>query len=665
MGKKTAEQKLRRLSTFIQGAFKSKSKNSEATKDKAVENPMQFFEKEQELEKYALKYNAVYDVKEIGDLFYAFLKEEYNTPPYEFILEYDALEEDYPDTTNVKLFKKIWNSYYDENSPTELNISAKIKKEVVKKVEETGQLTSSKWVIDTSLKQLFFKTAKLMKTDLGADNFPRFVESDAWKEAQVKYHGNDEVMEKLQIYDIEESKDKNWDRKGDAKEEELGEEQKLELAKKHLAEGLDHFKNKEWEKAYDSFTQAIEFNNKLKEAYFNRGVLNYNAKKYVDAISDMLYVVEMDPTNAKALSIRGMSLKITGKYEMAAVDLGKALEHEEIPNNYMLIGICYDAIDELEKAIDAYTNYIEKTKLKPTDSKELFKVNMMSVLHNRAQNYFQLNQYQKSIDDYTKSIGLCDHDDFVREMKGKRSKCYTALNMYEEAKIDYIESMQNNVNEIYNEAIKLFYAKKYVEALDTVNAAIEIKDDDFNFYYVRGVCSKTMGDPNSAIVDFETCLKLNPDHTKAMFPLAKLYVKKEKFKSALKYYGILIEKEPTPELYLDRGVILSELEGSEEKAVSDFTNAIKLNENFMDAYENRGILLKQMEEFEKAIPDFTKLLTRSTVDPDMYVERGMCYYELDEEDKAVADFKKALEIDPENERAQDLLEQLTEEDDEE
>ena len=173
MGKKTAEQKLKRLSTFILGAFNSKSKNASEVKKQAAEDPLKFFEKEQELEKYALKYNAVYDVKEIGDMFYAFLKEEYNTPPYEFILEFDALEEDYPDSTNVKLFKKIWNAYYDENSPTELNISAKIKKEVIKRVEETGQLTNSKWVLETSLKQLFFKTAKLMKTDLGADNFPR------------------------------------------------------------------------------------------------------------------------------------------------------------------------------------------------------------------------------------------------------------------------------------------------------------------------------------------------------------------------------------------------------------------------------------------------------------------------------------------------------------
>jgi hypothetical protein len=363
MKKKVVEVKLNKLSSFIKSAFKSKGKDKNDAKEKAIQNPMEFFQKEKELEKYALKYPAVYDIKEIGDLFYAFLKEEYNTPPYEFILEYDALEEDYPEPTNVKLFKKIWNSYYDENSQTELNISAKVKQEVTSKVEKTNQLTSSKWLIDSSLKQLFFKTAKLMKTDLGADNFPRFVESEKWKEIESKFYGNEDVMEKLQIYDIEESKDKRWERKDEAKEEELGAEQKLELAKKHLAEGLEFFKNQEWEKAYDSFTDAIQFNNQLKEAYFNRGILNYNSQKYVDAIADMLSVIELDPTNAKALSVRGMSLKITGNYEMAAVDLSKALEHEEILNNYMLLGICYDAYDDLENAIKAYTNYIDKAKL--------------------------------------------------------------------------------------------------------------------------------------------------------------------------------------------------------------------------------------------------------------------------------------------------------------
>jgi tetratricopeptide (TPR) repeat protein len=174
-----------------------------------------------------------------------------------------------------------------------------------------------------------------------------------------------------------------------------------------------------------------------------------------------------------------------------------------------------------------------------------------------------------------------------------------------------------------------------------------------------------MGDPIAAIVDFETCLKLNPDYTKAMHPLAKLYVKTEKFKPALKYFGILIEKEPSSTLYFDRGVVLSEIDGKEEDAISDFTNAIKLDPKSLSAYENRGILLKQMQEFEKAIDDFTKLVSVDDPEPDFFVERGMCYYELDDEEKAAADFKKALEIDPENERAEGLLQQLTEEVDEE
>ena len=362
-----------------------------------------------------------------------------------------------------------------------------------------------------------------------------------------------------------------------------------------------------------------------------------------------------------------MSLKKLGKYDLASEDLKNSLKLEEIFNNFMLLGICYDKLEMEEEAIEAYSNFILKAKIKENDpGKLLFKENMMSVFHNRGQAYFSLNQYEKAISDYTKSIGLCDQDDFIREMKGKRSKCYQALGFDNEAKQDYIESMENSVNNIYNEGIDLFYKKKYVDALYTMHAAIEIKNDDFNFYYVRGVCYKYLGEIENAIQDFETSFKLNSEYTKAVFPLLKLYEKLNKMKSMMRCYNILIEKCPSAELYLDRATILGEIEGKEKESINDFTNAIKLNSNLIDAYYNRGMIYKQLEEFENAIQDFEKcLLIDENPDSDLYVDKGMCYYQLDNLEKAEKDFRKALEIDPENERALNLIDQIENGDEEE
>jgi tetratricopeptide (TPR) repeat protein len=138
-----------------------------------------------------------------------------------------------------------------------------------------------------------------------------------------------------------------------------------------------------------------------------------------------------------------MSLKKLGKYDLAVEDLKNSLLHEEIVNNYMLMGICYDILEMENEAIEAYSNFISKSKIKQDDpSIELFKENMMSVFRNRAQAYFSLSKHNEAIQDYTKAISMCANEDIVREMKAKRSLCFKALEFEEEAKRDYIDSMQ-------------------------------------------------------------------------------------------------------------------------------------------------------------------------------------------------------------------------------
>jgi tetratricopeptide (TPR) repeat protein len=648
------EKKLKRLTTFLSQSFK-----------KVIENPLDFFNGQQDLSKYVLRYKSVYDVKEVGSLFREHLETEFNTAPFDFIMEYIALEEDYEDLENIKLLKHFLDVYFDENSENELNLNAKVKKQVLDTIETKKQLKEiQKWILGETLKKLFLPSQRAVSHDLAADSFARFTKSELWHSNAKKFIKNPEVMEKLEVFDVKESKDKKWTRESYKEGEEK--ERKEELAKKFLAQGLELFKEKKWQESFEAFTNAIESDENLKEAYFNRGVLNYNCQKYVDAIADMVVVIDKDPKNAKALSVRGMSLKKLGKYDLAVEDLKNSLIYEEIVNNYMLMGICYDILEMENEAIEAYSNFISKSKIKQDDpAMELFKENMMSVFRNRAQAYFSISKHNEAIQDYTKAISMCGNEDIVREMKGKRSLCFKALGFEEEAKRDYIDSMQNNVNEIYNEGINLFYKKKYIEALDTMNAAIEIKDDDFNFYFVRGVCYKYIGELEHAIQDFETSFKLNPEYTKAVFPLLKLYEKLNKMKSVLRCYDILLEKCPTAELYLDRATLYGEIEGKENESLSDFSSAIQLNPDLIDAYYNRGQIYKQSEEYEKAIQDFDKCLSIENPDADLFVDRGWCFYSLDKLEEATKDFKKAIELDPENERAQNLLSQLEDGDEEE
>jgi len=80
-------------------------------------------------------------------------------------------------------------------------------------------------------------------------------------------------------------------------------------------------------------------------------------------------------------------------------------------------------------------------------------------------------------------------------------------------------------------------------------------------------------------------------------------------------------------------------------AVSDFTLAIKYNDNFPEAYFLRGLVYgKEMHKYRKAIKDFTKAIKLKSDYADAYFNRGVTHRILDDIKRACSDWKKAEEL---------------------
>jgi tetratricopeptide (TPR) repeat protein len=111
------------------------------------------------------------------------------------------------------------------------------------------------------------------------------------------------------------------------------------------------------------------------------------------------------------------------------------------------------------------------------------------------------------------------------------------------------------------------------------------------------------------------------------------------------------QKTATPamnaEAYFDRG--LAFLGRENDKAISDFTEAIRLDPNYALAYFNRGKAYIHQGSFDKAVSDFTQAIR---LDPNYalaYFNRGKAYtyqnYQI-ADDNAMSDFTEAIRLDP-------------------
>jgi tetratricopeptide (TPR) repeat protein len=85
-------------------------------------------------------------------------------------------------------------------------------------------------------------------------------------------------------------------------------------------------------------------------------------------------------------------------------------------------------------------------------------------------------------------------------------------------------------------------------------------------------------------------------------------------------------------------------EGEYDKAVADFTEAIRLDAQFAEAYSNRGGAYVNTGEYGKAIADSS---TAIRLDPTLaaaYSNRGLVYRLKGDQAKADADFAKVKEL---------------------
>lgn len=112
-----------------------------------------------------------------------------------------------------------------------------------------------------------------------------------------------------------------------------------------------------------------------------------------------------------------------------------------------------------------------------------------------------------------------------------------------------------------------------------------------------------------------------------------------------------------PVYYRERGRAYNWID-KDDSAIEDFDSAIRLNPKYAVVYNSRGILRARRNEDVLAIEDYSRAIE---LDPKFiyaYRNRGGVYARNNEFDKAIADFEAALRIDPNNADAKWGLKQV-------
>ena len=149
-----------------------------------------------------------------------------------------------------------------------------------------------------------------------------------------------------------------------------------------------------------------------------------------------------------------------------------------------------------------------------------------------------------------------------------------------------------------------------------------------SFFFMSPLCSNTVkGD------EAEKSVSISSDRDNSFSP-----------ETELKRLNKLIEAGgKDPGIFYNRGWIYEYI-GSMEKARLEYTRAIEMDNEYADAYYNRGIIHMKQERFEEAVRDFNETI-KLAPSIDAYCNRGNSYLLLGKAKSALNDYNEALRID--------------------
>jgi tetratricopeptide (TPR) repeat protein len=120
---------------------------------------------------------------------------------------------------------------------------------------------------------------------------------------------------------------------------------------------------------------------------------------------------------------------------------------------------------------------------------------------------------------------------------------------------------------------------------------------------------------------------------------------------AIADYTEAIRLDPKYErAYHNRGNAWSD-KGDLDRAIADYDQALQRDPKDAAPYNNRGIAWKAKGDLDRAIADYTEAIRLDPKDSDPYNNRGLAWKAKGDFDRAIADLTEAIRLDPKYERA--------------
>jgi uncharacterized protein len=197
----------------------------------------------------------------------------------------------------------------------------------------------------------------------------------------------------------------------------------------------------------------------------------------------------------------------------------------------------------------------------------------------------------------------------------------------------------------------LISEKKYEEALESFNQAIDINPKDDMALSNKGIALINLGKNEEALESFNQAIDINPKNDAALTRKGIALKNLGKFENALESFIQALDINPKNEIALSRKGIALIILGKNEDALESFNQVLEINPKNDAALTRKGIALIILDKHEDALESFNQALDINPKSDAALTNKGIALIILDKDKDALKSINQALDINPKNDMA--------------
>lgn len=281
---------------------------------------------------------------------------------------------------------------------------------------------------------------------------------------------------------------------------------------------------------------------------------------------------------------------------------------------------------------------------------------------NRGSCFESLNNLKAAADDYNKANALDPGNSDIAEkmaninlLNGDYKTCITQYSILAlNKKKSFVAYRQM--------ALAKIKLKDFKGALNDIEAALVLDNEDFNANFYKGVALDSIGNYAAALKSYEKAINnlmkdkkykesLNKSEYKFFYiNPARSSAKMSQWENAMNYFK---KAEEIASNDFDIAYYRAEtktLRGDIGGAIGEYNNAIAYNANHYEAYINRGYLFIKNGEFENAKSDFSRAIVIDGKAAEGYYGKALVCEKSADLKSAIENYQKAIELAPKDTR---------------